>query len=136
MNQNSDTDALFAQEVFAELPRAEVSASLARRVAEIPLTHPRPEKAWFWPFQTIWKPVLSWSLAASLGLWAGAQTLPESGLDIAPSAQTEDAQTLADNSDSSWESVDGYLALAWGADFTDTEEWDWSLSDTPEPEGR
>ena len=64
------------------LEPAQPSVSLRRRVAEIPLRHPRPDSSdrW-WPFRTLWRPFATLAATAALGVLVGARaaTLEDGG---------------------------------------------------------
>jgi hypothetical protein len=55
-----------------ELPAMRASGDLQRRLAEIPLRHPRESEAWVWPFETLWRPLLGLALAAVFGVLVGS----------------------------------------------------------------
>jgi hypothetical protein len=78
-------------DAFVEAPRAELSPLLARRLAELPVRHARPERQS--RFVTLWT-ALGWSAAAAVGVVWGART---EALDQAnePKAETASA-TSAD----------------------------------------
>lgn len=68
-------DARFADEVFESLGPVEPSAELSRRVAQIPLEHPK--RTGVWPLPGIWQPLLAAAAAALLGVVTGTWTLED-----------------------------------------------------------
>lgn len=134
MNERPPNDDDFTREAFSSLERVEPSASLLRRVAEIPIQHPRAAKRRFWPFETLWQPVLGWALAGTLGLLVGTsgwdESLPsawnltsetESAAEVTVASGTDEAG--AEVNSGSEDALEEFLALAWGPDTTGQ----WSL---------
>lgn len=81
-------DARFADEVFARLEPVEPSPQLNRRVAQIPIEHP---KGAVWPFRSVWHTVVAAAAAALLGVAAGTWSLEateSSSRSLASSADT------------------------------------------------
>lgn len=123
MNRDPDHDP-FLDAVFRDLPPVEPSASLRRQVAQIPVAHPRGLRS-FWPFPSIWQPVLGWSLAAVLGLSAGfftdfgAEEVETIGAtqqgSTAPSTNDLDdtASAGASNESANSRNLEAFLTLAW-----------------------
>lgn len=52
-------------------PLQELSPALRARVAELPLRHPRAERAAFWPWPGVWRVVAAGALAGMLGVLGG-----------------------------------------------------------------
>src|SRR6478609_3061272 len=73
---------------FSALPDVTVPADLRRRIAELPITHPRPTRApWLSPtFASLW-----WSLCGALGIVCGVyfETPGQIEADTELSAQEE-----------------------------------------------
>lgn len=131
MTERNSEDEEFIRASFAALPRVEPSATLLRRVAEIPIQHPRTSRTWTWPFATVWRPALGWSLAGALGILTGVFSGESAWLSPLP---LTDAATLAENVptettselDALAQSNDGleeFLALAWGSELEDSREY-------------
>jgi len=63
-------------------PELAPSADLMRRVAQIPLAHDRTEGALdIWPFASLWRALVSASLAVSLGALSGMLVVPQEMLE-------------------------------------------------------
>lgn len=82
--------------LFDDVPRAEASAELRRRLAEIPIRYPRSEAAWQWPFESAWRPLLGLALAAAFGVVVGGVT---------PTEVADGSATEADE----WDDVAGVI---------------------------
>jgi hypothetical protein len=59
--------------LFTAAKAPELAPELGRKLAELPLRHPRPQK--LWPFRRVWLPALGWAAAAAFGVLIGT-TLP------------------------------------------------------------
>ncbi len=113
------TDAEFAGDTLRGLSPVEPSMGLVRRVAQLPIEHPRKASS-PWPFQSLWMPLLAGAFAAALGVTTGLMTLED---------DTQTTSGAAQEATASEESVDDLLVLAWGGD---SPEWDEQLSlETP-----
>lgn len=107
-----DDEAFVAQSLSA-LPKVEPSRDLLRRVAQIPLEHPRQRDVFSarqWTFGLL--------AAALLGLAAGWLTLSADELDKAMpvAADTDSKAPSVDEATQADEELESMLALALGAD--------------------
>jgi hypothetical protein len=113
-------DDVFVVQSLRELPKVEPSAALLRRVAQIPISHPRREASvavwggWQWALGLLG--------AALLGISAGWLTIAPSD-DLGPGLAENTTEPKAELQDVDVEEseLEGMLALAWGS-----EEQDWS----------
>lgn len=79
-------------------PEHAASADLMRRVAQIPIEHPRGSaELAIWPFASVWRALSSAVLAASLGALSGVMVIPEQAV----TSDLGDLTTLTD--DDGWE---------------------------------
>ena len=124
MNRDPDHDP-FLDAAFRDLPAVEPSAALRRQVAQIPVEHPRGLRS-FWPFPSIWQPILGWSLAAVLGLSAGFFTdigaeevetigATQQGSTAPPTSDSDSAASAGASNESASNSrnLEAFLTLAW-----------------------
>ena len=95
--------------LLSEALSPEPSAQLVRRVAEIPIRHPRaaPERMW-WPFGGVVRTMLAAAFTLGLGVVTGLSTTPP---QLAQVQQEEDDEE-------SWESFE---QLAFGPELGDDE---------------
>jgi hypothetical protein len=59
---------------FAAAEATELSATLARKLAELPVRYEQPRR--LWPFRRVWVPVLGWAVAAVFGVLLGSLATP------------------------------------------------------------
>lgn len=103
---------------LAALGAPEVSATLERRLLEIPLRAPRARR---WPFATVWLPALAWAAAAAVGVWLGAAfpdevaTLEEGRVDTSAKEEAVDVPVATPTLD------DELFELA---SVTETDAWE------------
>lgn len=64
--------------LFTAIETAAPSPRLARRLAELPVSNPQPQR--LWPFRRVWLPAIAWAAAAAVGVVIGSLTPePENG---------------------------------------------------------
>jgi hypothetical protein len=91
--------------LFAAAAAPELSPELARKLAELPIEHPRPQK--LWPFRRVWLPAVAWAAAAAFGVLVGTSLPADEAVEAgsvagvveaagppAPDALTEEEQEL------------------------------------------
>ena len=106
-------DEAFAAQSLSALPKVEPSPDLLRRVAQIPIAHPRQRDVFSvrqWTFGLL--------AAAVLGLTAGWLTLSTDELDEAMpvAAETDSEAPVVDEATQADEELESMLALALGAE--------------------
>jgi|GEM_PF-2339351 len=75
MTKQIKTDAEFTDALFQGMPEVEPSATLRRRLAQIPIENPR-ESFSFWPFGKLWQPAFGLAALSLLGVLTGEATGP------------------------------------------------------------
>ncbi|HSC88392.1 MAG TPA: hypothetical protein VLC09_14015 [Polyangiaceae bacterium] len=118
MTEHDDED--FVNRALAGLERFEPSAELMRRVAELPLRHPRAVGP-RWPFQSWWAPLLAGAFAALLGVSAGLTSLDPLGAQTteseASASSTSSATSATSAAENEWQEL---ASIAWGDDTLQT----------------
>jgi hypothetical protein len=99
-------------DIFAHAPAGELSPGLARKLAEVPIRHARPERRT--RFVALWT-ALGWSAAAAFGVLWGARSEALDGASTDPAAETASVSNGPDESDPIDEADEELVELALGA---------------------
>ena len=112
MNEPEDTE--FVTAAFSALDDVEPSAGLRRRVAEIPIVHPRVVSP-TWPLGRLWQSVLAFAALGVLGTLTGLASVSDeatAGLDVESGLPAKWTVIEGEQTTSLEDPLEGMFALA------------------------